>query len=375
MLIEDLMRLGLNSNEAVVYIALQQAGKTKAGQLIKHTGLHRNLVYQALQVLGDKRLIVKTTTGSVALFQVSDPIHFLDGIKEQELTAERVIEALAEQKKLGGQEITVYEGAEGIRAYCLKNAAQLKLGQNIHVIGTGGPRLEKAMGTQAIKKYFSLIEKKGGIRVLAYRAQQYTEQMYALIRNKSMFKFRLLSTDSTPSAGVIFTEEQVGFVIYEGEGAVIEVRNPALVHAYKQYFELLWNETTQTLNGLAGVNELCERVLAEKGDLYLIAATGTILSVYPEPYQQFTQKRVEQGIHLYALANESVRRTPFAKLPNSTIAYLPPEFESPMVVWVFGDYVANVLWEKPEKIFLTHDKRVAESYRQYYSALKKISKP
>ncbi len=514
---KELETIGLSKNEALAYLALQKSGKAKAGEIIHATGLHRHLVYQALASLGQKRLLTKSTQGSVALFQATDPEHLFDGIREQQLTTERVVEELKAKKKIVDQEITIYEGAEGIRAYCLHNAANLKPGQYIHVIGTGGPRLEKAMGAQAIKKYFSLIEKNGGIKVLAYQTQQYTESMLSLIRNKPMFEFRLLPVGLTPAAGIIFTDESVGFIIYEGAAAVIEVKNVHLVEAYKQYFNLLWdqdvrveqgvdairrafmnildelkpgdeyysigtqtgepgsdlakffeeyhaqrvkkgitckllsykqdtevirnryhlagdpeekishvkplrqtttgfiqtmlfnnkvlipiygdrpmvmlfenpelyqgfkdyfdelwNTKTQTFEGNDGIIALCETVLQEQEDLYLIAATGNILTTHPEYYKEFTKKRKAAGIELHALANESVRYTPFANTFATTVSYLPPEFESPMVVWVFGDYVANVLWSDSPRVFLTEDRKTADAYRKYHDALKKIARP
>jgi len=96
MLKNDLENLGLNKNEVATYLALQEMGKAKAGELIKETGLHRNLIYQALDALVSRRLASKLTTGSVALFQSTDPSHLLDSVREQELTAQRVIEELKE---------------------------------------------------------------------------------------------------------------------------------------------------------------------------------------------------------------------------------------------------------------------------------------
>lgn len=244
MIIDDLRTLGLNKNEAITYSTLQGTGKITAGELITKTGLHRNLVYQALEALGKKHLATKSNAGGAALFQATDPSHLLDHVREQELVAERAIEEMQQRTKVAGQEITIYEGAEGIRAYNLHNASALKKGDCIYVIGTGGQRLEQAMGMPAIKKYFSLIEKNGAIKVLAYPTQQYTENMYALIKNKPMFTFRLLPTNLAPAAGVIFTKHSVGFIIYEGAPAVIEVRNPHLVQAYQHYFDLLWNGQT-----------------------------------------------------------------------------------------------------------------------------------
>lgn len=45
-----------------------------------------------------------------------------------------------------------------------------------------------------------------------------------------------------------------------------------------------------------------------------------------------------------------------------------------MVIWIFGNYVAHVLWHEPETIFLIQDAKAAEYYRNYYHALKKIAK-
>lgn len=151
---KDLEGLGLSKNEASTYLALQQKGKTKAGELIKETGLHRNLVYQALDALAQKRLLTKSSMGTVALFQATDPMHLLDGIREQKLTAERIIDELKEKQKIVDQEITIYEGAEGLRAFSLKAAESLAPGKTLYVLGSGGPRFGKAMGNAALKKYY-----------------------------------------------------------------------------------------------------------------------------------------------------------------------------------------------------------------------------
>lgn len=513
----DLENLGLSKNEASTYLALQRQGKTKAGTIIRETGLHRNIVYQALDALAQKRLLTKSTTGGVSQFQATDPIHLLDGLREKKLTAERIVDALKEQKKIVDQEITVYEGAEGLRAFTLKSAEMLKPGETIHVLGSGGVRFGKAMGTHALKKYYELIEKHGKAKILMYQTQQYTPAMYAMTRGSKKFAFRVLPFDMTPAAGVVFTDHSVALLVYEEPITVLEIQNQYLVDAYRNYFEMLWsqevriehgidaikrgfsaiidelkpgdeyysigtqtgepgsdlaqffseyhatrvkkgvvckllsykqdtevirdryrragdpeervsfvkpltqtgvgfiqtilyngkvlipiygdrpmaitfentelyrgfkdyfdelwNQKTQTFEGYEGIVTLCETVLQQREDLYLIAATGTILQTHAEYYAAFTTRRVARGIHLHMLANASTRGLPWAQLPFSTIAYLPPEFEGPMVVWVFGDYVANVIWHESPRVFLTQDRKTADAYRQQFVALQKVAKP
>jgi hypothetical protein len=58
----------------------------------------------------------------------------------------------------------------------------------------------------------------------------------------------------------------------------------------------------------------------------------------------------------------------FNELPDTESRYLPKEFLSPMVIWVFGNKVAHVIWDS-ESIFLIDNKQVADDYRNYFKML------
>lgn len=513
---KDLEGLGLSKNEASTYLALHQQGKAKAGALIHDTGLHRNLVYQALETLAQKRLLTKSSMGGVAMFQATDPTHLLDGLREKKLTAERVVELLKEKQKVVDQEITIYEGAAGLRAYALKTAEQLAPGETLHVLGSGGARFGKAMGTAALKKYYALIEKNGKARVLMYHTQQYTPAMYAMTQNPEKFVFRVLPFDLTPAAGVVFTDHSVALLVYDEPFAVIEIRNQHLVEAYRNYFELLWNQDiriehgidavkrgfstilnelqpgdeyyslgtqtgapgsdlaqffadyhvarvkkgvvckllsytedtetirkryrdagdphervsfvrplaqtgagfmqtilynnkvfiplygaqpmaitfenadvyngfkqyldalwnqkTQTLEGFAGIAALCEAVIQERQELFVIADSGAMLESHREYFDEFSQRRVVNGIHAHILANTTSRHLPWAQVPYSTVSFLPHEHAGPMTTWVFGEYVAHIHWLDAPRIFLTRDQKTADAYRQHFVNVKKLAK-
>jgi predicted transcriptional regulator len=518
MIHDDLTALGLSDNEANVYLALSGSGKVKAADIIKGTGLHRNLVYQALDKLVSRHLISKTTQAGVFNFQAADPEHLRDDVHERELVVARAIDELKERGKLGEQEITIYEGEDAVRSFSLKNAKGLARGEQIYVLGSGGKQFEDAMGEPALSSYFSEIEKRGGIKILMYKKQLYGSKTLSLLRKKRAAEIRFLSFDANPSANVVFTGKSVAFHIYEKPLTVIEISNPHLVAAYKNYFDILWNQNvvveqgfdalrdaftdmidelkpgeeyyvlganvgfeegrlnkffdeihryriergvvaniisqsetfasirernrrvgdpedrishiktfntpflapmqinmvngrafmilykkdeptviyfddkavhdgfkqyfdeiwnrqTETLYGRDGAIALCERVLDEGKDLYHIAANGAFIKNYPDYYDGFTKRRVEKGIRLFALANEETRGGKLGMLPLSTVKYLPKVFASPMVVWIFGDHVAHVLWHKPETIFFINDAKTAEYYRQYYRALEPIARP
>jgi len=76
-LYSDLQTLGLTANQAQVYLTLARAGELKAGEVIKKTGLHRNLVYTALQELIEKKLVSSSKFKNVAVYKTLAPARLL----------------------------------------------------------------------------------------------------------------------------------------------------------------------------------------------------------------------------------------------------------------------------------------------------------
>ncbi|HLD17565.1 MAG TPA: helix-turn-helix domain-containing protein [Patescibacteria group bacterium] len=516
MLQSDLEKLGLTKNEATIYLALYDLGKSKAADIIQKTDFHRNIVYKALDELVGRRLVSKTTMGKVLLFQTTDPTHLLDVVREQDLTARQLIESLKERKTMSGQEITIYEGEEGIRAFCLKIAEELQPEKKINILGSVGQKFQDAMGSSALKRYFSRIAESGGtLQILMYHTQTFQEELLQKLRSSPGIEMKIIPFDSVTSANIVITETSVAFLIFETPFSVIEVKNTHLIQAYRAYFDLLWNQETRISHGwealerafygllealrpgeeycVMGANtqndsrrfneffdayhrerihrgvmvrmlayqsslknirdrfsnqgdpegrvsflrafsepsfspmqimlyrnktlmilmneenptviefdrpevyegfksyfdelwnrnvevftgpqaiiELCERVLTEGKEWYLIGANGFILQTHPEYYKTFTKRRVEKGFTFHMLAQERIRNSALTKFPMVEVKYLPPPFDGPIVFWIFGDYVANVLWHDTQTVFLIHDKKHAQDFMKYYESLKKI---
>ena len=79
---------------------------------------------------------------------------------------------------------------------------------------------------------------------------------------------------------------------------------------------------------------------------YLIAANGILSTRHPEIFARHqSDARQAQDYDACVGCAVCARGTP-PPLPMTNIRYLSKDFESPMVVWVFGDDVATVLWNK-----------------------------
>jgi sugar-specific transcriptional regulator TrmB len=62
------------------------------------------------------------------------------------------------------------------------------------------------------------------------------------------------------------------------------------------------------------------------------------------------------------------------KEKNTEVKYMPKGYISPSAIDIFGDYVYIFLWEEKPFVFMIKNKRIAESFKQYFNFLWKIAK-
>ncbi len=131
---QQLQQLGLGKNESLVYLALFEIGRAKAGEIIAHTGLHRNLVYTALEKLVKDNLVAKFIKNDVAIFEANNPKMLLDKLENQKEIAKEVIANLRIKQIAVPHEVKVYEGHEGI-IEARKVVKNLKAGDTGYAFG------------------------------------------------------------------------------------------------------------------------------------------------------------------------------------------------------------------------------------------------
>jgi sugar-specific transcriptional regulator TrmB len=230
MIKEQLQQLGFTPNQIKVYLALFDLGQSKVGAIIKQTGLHRNIIYRALDDLEKRQLVFHLQKSGVAYYQTTSPEPLLAEVKAQEQVASQVVRELSKRQ------------------------------------------------TQ------------------------------------------------TPAEVLLFSGEQ-------------------------------------------GIEELFQKVLEEGEDLYLIGANGEVAHRYPDIVERFEKERIKKKIKRHHLAIKETADTSFNELEQCEVKYLPAQFSSPNVTWVFGNKIAHVLWEQPEIVFFINNERIAQDYRKYFDLL------
>jgi predicted transcriptional regulator len=123
-MLDDLIRLGLTSGEARVFLTLLKLGSAKVGQIVKESQVSYSKVYNVLDRLSSKGLVSQILLGNVKYFNAVEPYRLEEYIKrkEQEVheqleTTNKVIPELAKVANRNRQNSTaeIFVGDKGIR--------------------------------------------------------------------------------------------------------------------------------------------------------------------------------------------------------------------------------------------------------------------
>lgn len=366
---EVLEEMGLTENEARVYLALLETGTTTAGVIVKKTKLHRSTTYEVIRRLIETGMISYVIKAGKKHFEATDPGKFLDMMKEREEHFRNVLPGLKRKKDIAKlkQEAYVYEGRKGVKTIFEDVLKTLDKGGEYLIFGAGEPTpLHDYLKLFEVKRSREKIPLKiifsEGSRLIDYYSKiPYTE-------------VKVLPKENITPSEVEIYGDKTAIILWGEKPMAFVIENKEVADSFRKYFNLLWERDTLTLKGKEGIIEMCEQVLRTGKDVYLIGANGWLPFTHSDYFPDFEKRRVERGITRHHVAIEKTRGTPFSRLGKLKVRYLPREFSSPMVIWVFGDYVAQVLWDE-QIVFMVKNRKVAKDYRKYFRFLWRNAKP
>lgn len=231
---EELLAIGFTKHEAEVYLALVKHGGTGAGEVIKDTSIHRNIVYETLDKLSAKGLVFKYKKNKVAQFQVTDPRRILEQLKSKVNLAEEVVPQLVQAAQVK-QDIVVYEGIEGFRTYNLNLVQKMATGESVYILGSVGDLWYQLMGSKLAAHRRIWDKKKLMGKSIAYSSS-------ALDKQLPRYESRIIPNEFEPPADMNIWGDTIALQCLVEPYSVIEIKNPALAKAYLTYFELLWEQ-------------------------------------------------------------------------------------------------------------------------------------
>ncbi len=239
-LYQNLQKVGLTPNQSTVYLKLSREGEAKAGELIKSTGLHRNLVYTALSELVDKKLISVSQIKGVAVYRALPPIQLLSAIHEKEAVAKDAIRELSSLSKGSAQGIVVYEGIDEIRQHERRTYGNAKVGSTLRFLGVS-PQWYDIMGPGVVEELADLQkQKKLHLKHIVPDVMAKDRTYAKTTKGLTEFKQNPLITSDTSCTAIM--DDRIAIRSYIGSYFVVEIINSEIAKNYQRYFDFLWRQ-------------------------------------------------------------------------------------------------------------------------------------
>lgn len=230
--ISKLQQIGLNLNEAKVYLALLKLGQSQAGQISKEAGINRTTTYDSIDRLSEKGLVSYTFQANKKVFKPVNPAELLAQVKEREKTIQEVLPELNQifHESKEKEESDIFKGRKGIRSI-LNDILNYK---EYVAFGSSGKFLE------VMKHDFLLFqkqkkEKRIKARVILSEDSRKTEQV-----NASYSDFKYITNEfSAPTTTFVYGNNVVIIIWSENPIATL-IKSKEVSVSYHSYFELLW---------------------------------------------------------------------------------------------------------------------------------------
>ncbi len=382
MLSKDLQQLGFTKNLSTVYLVLFELGEAKAGEIVRRTGMHRNIVYRALEELEEKKLLTKSQVRGVARYKALDPTRLMGEVESKQKLAEQIIEELKTKHKVVSQEIVVYEGKEETRKKFLELYSILQSGDTWDIIGLS-PDVFPLMGDATFDEMVRLHnERKFHIRGISGYVDP-LEGEYAAKTN-GLTEFQLIPSISKKDTEITILKDRVIIFMFSEPHTVVEIFNEGLVSGYKEYFELLWNQEVVTYVGWDAIEQyFFQEMLPQlgKGHVEMVFGGGYQRGIVDEKrfkdfFLRYNSIGVKKGFEKHIIGYEKYREELELEMSQSGddgsyahIRYIPPQYEAPIEVHVFPTSVVLISWSQEPVATVYQDKNVIDGYKKQFQFL------
>jgi len=227
-----LENMGFTQNEIKVYLALNDHGSSKAGEVSKIAGMDRSSCYNAIKSLQEKGLVSYVMIGKVKWFQATGPKRLLDYLKEQESDLQAVLPELhARHKavKVKGQ-VRLFKGIKGVKAVFQDI---IRTGAENCVFGNED-QLEQVLPDFQPQVVRQLKEQGIFVRELV------REGRGTKTNNPKATRYVPAKVESPVVTNIY--GDKIALIIWTDVPEAIIIENPAAAKAYRNYFEFMWQK-------------------------------------------------------------------------------------------------------------------------------------
>jgi sugar-specific transcriptional regulator TrmB len=234
---EELQTIGLNKNEAKIYLALNELGQTTIGDIAKKSKIHRTNVYDAIENLVSKGLVSYVIKDNTKYFETTDPQNLQTMIKEKEEIVTALLPRLDMMHKLAASSCDV-QLQTGIQASKRAMDSFLEKNETIYVFGT------PSIVGQLIGPFLSNFHKRR-IQKKIIMKHIYNTDAFERIKFLKALPYtpvRILPAEYNSPVATNVVGDEVIIIHWVKDPIIIRIKNKTLADVYRKYFELLWKK-------------------------------------------------------------------------------------------------------------------------------------
>jgi len=233
-----LENIGLSNAEIKVYLSLLELGSTKAGGVLKHSGLQNSVVHMTLNKLVEKGLASFVRHGKVKFYRATDPRNIMRWMDEKKHQFETILPGLlARQNMQERQEAEVFEGIRGFKAMLYSFIEDAEPGDDylaFAFITKTGQYDEEVFG---FYREFTQDRTRRGltIKLVAHSSQR--ERFKRLGWDAGAIHF----VDYPTLQNISICRNKVVFTPWEERQVSFMITSQQLADNYREYFYSIWN--------------------------------------------------------------------------------------------------------------------------------------
>ena len=231
--------LGLNKNEARVYLALNELGTSTVHNIANKSGVHRTNVYDSLKKLISRGLVSFIVKENVKYYETTPSDNLVNMLKVKETELLRILPQLQLREKMAQHEgqTFILKGAQAFLS-ALRNF--LECGDKTMMVFGAPPPVNMRPHVNLFHQ--DRMKKKVMIKVLY---DYNDEERIKFTRSLKYSDVRFCNLQLQSPVSNCICGDQVLLALWTKNPYVIHIKNKEIADAYKQYFNMMWNNSTE----------------------------------------------------------------------------------------------------------------------------------
>jgi len=238
--ISELNQLGLNKNQAKVYLAALEFGPATIAHLAHKSGVQRSTIYEFLQEMLDRELLIKSISGKRQLYNAVPPEELFKLLEKQKQTLNRLMPELLSlgEKNLEKPRFRVYEGIAGLKT-ALNDTLNQPEGSEILYFASYA-EASKVLSPSFLKLYLNKRVEKGIIAKGIIPSEKEFKPYQQANAKELRESITIPQKDFPMKNEILIYGNRVAILAYGQEKVALIIESNQIADSQRAIFNLLW---------------------------------------------------------------------------------------------------------------------------------------